>query len=291
MNQQSKSFLLESGQIEDIARSKAGLEALLKFHWEYYSELAFLRSNVYDSLKGSLLGPAKPFQFSKWQRAVKYKYSLDPLGTKGSRLEPGGRFNIGAVDPTRFVVFSGLYLGFDKRTALAELLGRDDSDGSLTPEELALTKPNSVAVVSVSGNLESVFDVRNSKDLAGFVDLIKEFQLSPALKRKAKKLGLPVSRLTLVRTVDLLQKELLKSNWRLWPMQFDVPSPSQIFGQIAMDAGIEGILYTSALTEQPCLVVYPPNLANSPSYVELDDPAPSETVPRRIDADTYSSFS
>ena len=173
MSQRSKTFLLESGRLEDIPKSRAKLDALLKFHWEYHSELAFQRTKVYDSLKGSLLRTTEAFRFSNWQRAVKYKYSLDPLSTKGSRVDPGGRFNIGAIDTTRFVVFPGLYLARDKGTALAELLGRSDTDQPLTPEELALTNPNSVTVVSVSGNLESVFDSPRCQEFGWIRELDK----------------------------------------------------------------------------------------------------------------------
>ena len=97
---------------------------------------------------------------------LKYKYSLAPLSTKGSQTDPGGRFNIGAIDPTHFPVFSALYLAADKKTALAEILGRDVSvGGALSSEELALTKPCSVTAVSVSGNLESVLDIGETKNL------------------------------------------------------------------------------------------------------------------------------
>ena len=187
-------------------------------------------------------------------------------------------------------MFPGLYLAHDKGTALAELLGRSDTDQPLTSEELALTKPDSVTVVSVSGNLESVLDVRDATNLMGFVNLIKGFRISSALRAKAKKLGLPSSGLILVRTPEVLQEALMKKDWRHWPMQFDVPSASQIFGQIVMDAGSEGILYNSTMTEQPCLVVYPQNFANSPSYVELDGPLPLDTVQRRVDGDTFKYF-
>lgn len=290
MSQQKKTFLLESGLLEDIPRSSALLEKLCQFHWEYYSELAFQRAKVYDALKASLQEPAKAFQFSAWQRAVRYKYSLNPLSAKGSRVDPGGRFNIGAIDTARFVVFPGLYLAADKSTSLAELLGRTNSDQSLSPQELALTRPDSITIVSVSGNLESVLDVREKKNLKGFVDLIKDFQLSATLRARARSLGLRPFLLTLVNTPEILQKELTKDYWRLFPMQFDVPSPSQIFGQIVMDAGIEGILYDSTLTGQTCLVVFPLNFSNSPSYVELDGPLPSDSVPRRIDEDTVKNF-
>ena len=101
---------------------------------------------------------------------------------------------------------------------------------------------------------------------------------------------MPSFKLTLIGAPETLQEELMKKNWRLWPMQFDVPTSSQIFGQIVQDAGIEGILFNSSMTDQPCLVVYPQNFVNSPSYVELDGPLPAETVPRRLDGDTFKRF-
>jgi len=73
-------------------------------------------------------------------------------------------------------------------------------------------------------------------------------------------------------------------------MHYDLPSPSQVFGQIVMDAGIEGILYTSILTDKSCIVVYPQNFANSSSFVEIDDPVPADTVQKRIDAGSLKNF-
>ncbi len=138
--------VLDYGLIADIPRSKELFEQKAQFHWEFYSELAYLRNQIYDALKTSPREVAAPFEFSAWQRAVKYKYSLAPLSTKGSLVDPGGRFNIGAIDPSRFPLFPALYLASDKKTALAELLGRDGPVDSLTPEELALTKSISITL-------------------------------------------------------------------------------------------------------------------------------------------------
>jgi hypothetical protein len=278
---------LDFGLIADIPKSKEHFGRLAQFHWEFYSELAFLRNQIYDSLKGSLRERAGPFQFSGWQRAVKYRYSLVPLSTKGSLSDPGGRFNIGAIDPSRFPVFPALYLASDKKTALAELLGRDGPADSLTPEELALTKPTSITVVSVSGKLESVLDVRDEKNLASFVNLVKDFKLSSGLIMKARRLGFPAK---VVRDTNQLVKEFQMSKWREWPMGFDVPSSSQIFGRIVLDAGIEGILYESVLTHSLCSAIYPQNFQNSSSYIELDGPCPSETIHKRIDSTTFRNF-
>ena len=246
--------VLDYGLIADIPKSKELFEQKAQFHWEFYSELAYLRNQTYDLLKSSLREVAAPFEFSSWQRAVKYKYSLAPLSTKGSLVDPGGRFNIGAIDPSRFPVFPALYLASDKKTALAELLGRDGPVDSLTPEELALTKSISVTVVSVSGKLESVLDIRDSKNLAGFVNLIKDFKLSSKLITKARRVGLfPVK---IVRGTHQLVKELQSPKWREWPMGYDVPASPQIFGRIVLDAGVEGVLYDSVLTHSLCSAIY-----------------------------------
>lgn len=272
---------LESGAIADIARSKALYEQLLHFHWEYFAELAYKRIKIYDSLKASLRDQAKPFEFSHWQRVVKYKYCLDPLSTNGSLMDPGGRFNIGAVDKARFPLFPALYLASDKRTAMAELLGRSSVGTTLSPEDLALTAPASITVVSVSGKLEAVLDIREQSHLAAFVDLVSGFQLSRSLLEMARKLNAPVF---LVKTAQQLSDNLHYDDWRQWPMLWDVPAPSQIFGRIALDAQVEAILYASVLTKAPCLCMYHQNFQNSPSFVELDDPAPAQVIRRRLDA-------
>jgi hypothetical protein len=203
-------------------------------------------------------------------------------------VDPGGRFNIGAIDTARYPVFPALYLASDKGTALAELLGRGQRESPFTPEELALTKPDSITAVSVSGKLESVLDSREGKNLTGFVNLIKNFRLSTPLTAKARRLSLSAL-LRLIGTVSLMIEELQVPNWRVMPTWFDIPSSSQIFGRIVMDAGVEGIVYNSVLTEKPCLVVYPQNFPGSSAFVELDDPTPAKSVRTRIDATTYQS--
>ncbi len=274
--------------IVDIRRSKWRYKLFLEYQWEFYSELAYQRSKVYEALKSSLAERAGAFSFQKWQRAVKYRYSNDPLDTRGSLVDPGGRFNIGRIDPSRFRVFPGLYVAAEKQTALAELLGRGDGAQGLSPEELALTRPASITVVSLSGSLESMLDVTKAENLSSFVKLIKDFRLSPSLIRKAIRLG--VQRPFLVTTSSKMVENLHYPLWREWPVNFDVPHASQIFGQIAVDAGIEGLMYSSTLTHKACMVIYPQNFANSSAFIELDDQPPSEAVPRKIDSTNFRNF-
>ena len=91
-----------------------------------------------------------------------------------------------------------------------------------------------------------------------------------------------------INTVPKLIDGLLAPNWREWPMQFDVPVASQIFGQLVKDAGIEGILYPSKFSNKNCLVIFPQNFDDTnDSLVQLDDPAPKETKILKWDAKTW----
>src|SRR5579872_720731 len=51
----SKTWVLESGQISEITRSKVYFEELVEFHWLYYAELAFQRNKIREQIKE---GPA-----------------------------------------------------------------------------------------------------------------------------------------------------------------------------------------------------------------------------------------
>lgn len=278
--------VLESGRISDILKSKAYYEQLVEFHWQYYSELAFQRNQIREQLKSALRNRACPAEFARWQRVVKYKYSLTPFSTKGSLVDPGGRFNVGEIDRTRYPMFPALYVASDKGTALAEVLGREESIGPLTPQELALTKPDSITVVSVSSKLESVLDVRDRNNLAGFVNLIRGFRLSKSLTEKARKLRFP---LRLVKSAEELRTILEQRDWGNWPMSYDVPAACQIFGGLVMNAGIEGILYNSSITQKQCLAIFPQNFLNSSSFVQLDDATPNAEVQTRIDSSNFSN--
>jgi len=280
----TREWFLETVNISDIVKSKARFEELVHFHWQYYSELEFQRNRIREQLKDSLRSKAGAFEFANWQRAVKYKYCLDPLSVQGSLADPGGRFNVGRIDPARHPVFPALYIASDKGTALAEVLGREENAGSLTPEELALTKPDSIAIVSVSGKLDSVFDIHERSNLVPFVHLVRGFRLSSSLLREARKLG---EGLRLIQTASELRDNLEKREWRSWPMLFDVPATCQVFGGLVMNAGIEGIRYSSAITGKECLAIFPQNFLNSSSFVQLDGPAPAEIVQARVDSTNF----
>jgi hypothetical protein len=119
--------------------------------------------------------------------------------------------------------------------------------------------------------------------LRPIVDIIKEFQLPKIVAQTARKLGLRQSP-WLIRSATTLQRQLLHPNWRMLPMQFDLPSNSQIFGCLASAAGIHGILYPSSRDSMHhCIALFPQTWAGSTSFIEVSDYAPVGIQRVRID--------
>jgi len=270
----------------------AHTDGFLKYHWDYYNELAYQRSKISEKIKESILGAAQNnFTFEKYQRAIKYKYANEPFSIAGSLTDPGGRFNIGDIKPTHFPPFPALYLAFDKATAMQELLsqkiGPNQKSHKLDPLDFALTRHDSIAIISMSGSIGSIINLKEPERLQPFVDLIKDFTVSDSLKEAARAIG--EHEPDLVQTVPKLIDVLLIPNWRTWPMLFDVPIASQIFGKIVSEAGIEGILYTSKFTSNDCLAIFPQNFEED-SFIQLDGDAPEGTKIRRLDSKTWKEI-
>lgn len=284
---ESIEYLLEQGNLEGLKAAKQRAGKLSKYYWNEYSELARQRNAVKEELEQALIQSCiSDYEFKHWQRAVKYKYGLHPLSTLGSLSWVGGRFNIGEEINSEVTSFPALYLASDKDTALQEHLGQQETSkkSKLTPRELALTNPSSETIVSVSGCLDKVFDLTEVKNLTLFVNLIKNFVLSGGLKAQAKQLNLPVS---IMKTTSQLLSNLLIPEWRLLPVNMDIPSNSQIFGHLIYSAGIEGILYPSKLTKKPCLAIFPRNFSNTDSTIYLDDEVPHKAVPKKVDSKNW----
>lgn len=276
--------LLESGTVDGLREAKNITQKLLNFHWNYYSELARQRNIIQDQIQEALTQTCISFEVTNWQRGVKYKYGLHPLSVVGSLTHIGGRFNTGANVNTEVPSFPALYVAKNKDTALQEHLGQIPNE-LLSPREMALTNLASETIVSVSGKFDKIFDLTGEKGLEPFLKLIKQFQLSKELKVRAHELGEPNPET--IKTVKKLLDSLLIPAWRDYPSRFDVPANSQIFGHLVYTAGIEGILYPSKFTKDPCLVLFPKNFFGTDSYLQLDDETPHEKVPIRIDGTNW----
>jgi len=234
-------------------------------------------------------GAGGPFEFDGWSRIVDYRYSLAPLSTAGSVKAEGGRFNVGHhLSPGAFTPFPALYLGEDYATAYQERFGLvpGTTAAGLSAAELALRKPDSFTQVQVRGRLDLVLDIGDPQALKPFVEVIRTFVLPAHVTKVARQLGLrrPPG---LVRSVAALQRQLLHRHWRMLPMQFDLPANTQVFGRMAVAAGMHGILYPSVRhSGMRCLALYPQNWRDSGSFVEVADAVPAEARIVRLDADT-----
>jgi hypothetical protein len=227
--------------------------------------------------------------FEGWSRIVDLRYVLAPLSCAGSVRGEGGRFNIGRrLNPAAFTPYPAMYIGETYDTAFCEVFGQEPAaaNGGLTPADLALRKPGSFSHVRLRGQLDLVLDVGDIEALKPIVEVLKTFKLPPQVASLGRRLGVrrPPS---LVRSPGALRRQLLTRNWRVLPMQYDLPSNSQVFGRLVSGAGIHAIRYPSARhSDGSCLALFPQNWSGSASFVELMDPAPRGARPTRLDATT-----
>ena len=255
-----------------------------------YFELEPLRQRNEARLLEALRSQALPsLSFEGWSRIFDYRYGLHPLSVAGSLKGEGGRFNIGAdLSPGAFTPFPALYIAEDYEAAFRERFAAPSTPKSegLSVQELALRAPGSFTQVRLRGMAETVIDVGNLEALKLFAGVLREFPIPKDVRRLARTLGLHPPP-WLVRSPTTLQRQLLHPNWRMLPLQFDLPSNSQIFGRIALAAGINGILYPSTRqVAKRCLALFPQNWAGSNSFVEVTDEAPEGATLTRIDATT-----
>ena len=279
-----KQILLDKFTLSELKAQKKRNDDLIKYHWDYYSELAIQREQIKDQIDDAIISKCdRNYTFSSWQRAVEYKYSFHPLSCVGS-LRRSGRFNYGEDIGANFSTFPALYIASDKDTALQETLGQEkqSKEIGLSAKELALANPKSETIVSVSGELETIFDLTSSKNLTKFVNLTKSFKLSKKLKDEARKLKLDTP--NVVDRPRLLFDTMMEKDWRGQLMLFDAPFNAQIFGHILLNAGVNGVLYKSKLTKKECVAIFPTTFANSNCYVELDHEAPLKEIPARVDS-------
>lgn len=291
MSQQDQKvfYLLDNLSPRDIKGWKKLYNGIADYCWDHFSYLSHKRSQIYDELKNALSINTQPFKFSDWRRIIDNQFFEEPLSAKGSILHsPGGRFNIGDIDPIRFPRFAGLYLAEDTTTALREKLGLDPQttiDG-LTAEEINVV--GNITQFVVGGNLTFVLDLSSKETLLNFFELISAIRLPVDFVRRAAQLK--ISPMNAVRNVEELRSTFLRTDWTIMPMQFDVPANPQILGQLAHAAGIEGILYPSVKTNKKCLVAYPENFKGSDSYIKLEGKVSELITNRRIDQNTYQIY-
>lgn len=282
-------YVLDSFSYKDVKKWKQQYQAISEYCWDHYSYFAHQRSQMTDALKTSLMGSCIPYEFSNWRRVVDNKFNHDPLSAKGSVLnETGGRFNIGDIDQIKFPKFASLYLAEDMETALREKygLGPQEKMSGLTAQELNIA--GNFSVFNIKGQLTNVLDLCSPDALKEFFSRIRAIHFPKSFIIRAKQLG--ISAMLPVHNAKELWNTFFREDWRIMPMQFDIPSNPQILGQLAHAAGIEAILYLSVKTQKKCLAVYPENFQRSDAYIELEADLPENVTHTRIDSHTFSNF-
>lgn len=249
------------------------------------------RDQLIDALNSK---PAPAFEFHSWARMVQYRYSSDPLSAAGSVRSIGGRFNIGndCDESGAAVIFPALYIGDSHETAFRECYQSSSEKmkaTGLSAAEMSLRKSDTT--VRIHGRIERVFDVRNIENLRPVAKILAKFTVPDELVRLAKVLRLGKPENLLIRTPSRLQTNLQDVNWRAWPVQFGLPSPSQRFGLMLKWAGYEGVLFRSS--KQPgstCLAIFPGNICSDRSFVELQDDFPPSVAHSRMDISTAQTL-
>lgn len=236
---------------------------------------------------------AVSLQLDGWIRIVPWRYTLSPLSSAGSLTGYGGRFNIGAdIDEVSLQPWPALYLAEDQETAYREKyqLKSTDTTNGLTPNELALESGDSYSLVRLNGRINNVFDMTKPQNLDAVAKVLKKIKMPDRAKGLMKKLGITNRQLYMIQTGQRLYDTATVQNWRIRPIQFGIPAPSQILAELIRAAGYEAIVYKSAQGTKRCLAVFPDQISNG-SYIEVADISPDELAYSRLDVNTAAILS
>lgn len=262
---------------------------LSEYQIRFFYHLEAQRVARRQELLDAVLTPAPISQdIHSWVRVVPYKYTLDPLSTLGSISDIGGRFNLGkALGSASFTCFNALYIANNIKTAYNERFGNHSSK-KLSGFDLALQSENSFSTFMLEGCVENLFDLTNANNLKRFMKVTKTFGISREIREIAKELGIATPQM--IHLASELKNHLMQTNWRHLPMQFDMPSNSQVFGRLLFEAGYDGVIYNSSFNTGKCIAIFPKNIENSDTSVSIVGDAPSKEVNTVFDANTWRKF-
>ena len=253
--------------------------AVRDYHYALFFDLAGQRAARHKELRAALQRVTSvTVDLNGWCRLVNFKYSNDALSPAGSFRWIGQRFNLGSdIGAARFPAFPALYLAENLETAFREYHGlpRGTNREGLRPDELSLEDRGNWATLQVTGHVNNVFDLTNAANLKGLCQIFAKFNLSDRVKRLATKAKRPAT--NIIKTPTELLNSFAVDDWKAWPVHFDVPANSQVFAQMVLEAGFEGILYRSAKGADKCLAVFTRQLGNSDSHVAVKGDHPPGT--------------
>jgi RES domain-containing protein len=281
-------YLLDEFSHQDLGAWKRNSALLHQYRVKQFYELESLREIHRSALSDALRTHGYVSMTVKgWTRIVDYRYSLEPLSAKGS-MGKGGRFNIGRdLDLDLFAAFPALYMASNYDTAYAERFGPPIPGSSIQPHELALRHSSSFSNVALTGEIHCLFDLRDPSTVKEFSQIIGKFRMNKELQQIARKLDMKGS--LLIYTGKDLYKSLL-GNWRDMPVQYGLPSNSQVFARFLRQAGFEGVIYPSTKGEGECIALFLDQLDGSDAVIELADKPPPQVVITRLDAKTATDL-
>lgn len=271
----------ERGLAEWRARSRDLDELYNLLYFGLEPERIKRRAEILEALASR---PMKHVTLDRWARVVDFRWSLRPLSSAGSLSGYGGRFNIGPdVDNHVGQMFPALYLGETYETAYREKYQckRGTAINGLTPEEMGLASSSST--VFVQGHIERVFDVTNLSSLEPVCRILARAKLPDGVARLVQRLRLPRNAVFLIKNAAQMRRALQIQNWRGWPTQFGLPSPSQQMAELIRAAGFAAIQYRSSKDDGHCLAIFPDQIGSERSFVEICDPGPPELLYPRLD--------
>lgn len=134
------------------------------------------------------------------------------------------------------------------------------------------------------------FSQANLQQWNKFSKLISKFNMTSELKDLGLTIGIPPSSM-LIRDPALLKKDLTSSGWRDYPVQYEIPANSQVFGRLLRDAGFEAVIYPSSKGSGKCMAIFAENLEGSDSHVKLVDNAPATVKHVRLDSNNWKELS
>lgn len=229
--------------------------------------------------------PALAVDVRGWTRLVTYRFALNPLSAAGSLTDVGGRFNIGRdVDKSMQDPWPALYIAGDFETAFREKfqLSMGETSDRLLPEELALMPDSSFSSVMLDGHIARVFDLEAPGCLDALCLVLRKMKLPVEVQQIQRRLRLPANHAYMVRTPARLRQDVLVANWRTAPVQYGLPSSSQIFAGMVRDAGFEGIRYPSTKGCGHCIALFPDRIVSEHTRLVLHDTAPAEVKHRSL---------
>ena len=144
--------------------------------------------------------------------------------------------------------------------------------------------------VQLQGRLVNLFDATRPRVFDRLVRVLATIPLPHKASKLARKLKLAKGDPAMITTAAKLRMAVFDSNWRVLPMQFGLPSQSQIVGDLIRRAGFEGVLYPSSKGNGRCIAIFLDQL-HAKSYVSLASSTPKSEVITDLTSETADLLS